>query len=425
MKLTERDKKAVWHPYTQMKTAPEPIAVTKADSVLFWDEDGKEYIDMVSSWWVNVHGHCHPEIGERMHAQFKTLEHIIFAGVTHESAVTLAERLLKLSAFENGKVFFSDNGSTAVEVALKMALQFFKNTGIEYKKKIIAIEGSYHGDTFGAMSVSERGGFTLPFFDFLFDVEFIPFPQKSKEAETLEKLTELVKKDDVAAFIFEPLVLGAGGMKMYNTDTLSAMLKICRENNVITIADEVMTGFGRTGKMFATDDIQFKPDLMCLSKGITGGVMPLGVTVASQKIYDAFHHEDKMKALYHGHSFTANPLSCAAALASLDIFEKQSLASYQAEIHAFYKSFMPRLEKFQIVGNPRVTGTILAFDVLLSEQSYFSDIKDKIYRHYLSDGLFVRPLGNVVYFMPPYVITKDQLEKAGESTIRLLEQLSK
>lgn len=289
MSLSERDLKVLWHPYTQMKTARSPIGIVRGEGAWLYDEDGNGYLDAISSWWVNTMGHSNPHIAKEVAEQLNTLEHVLFAGFTHPKAVELAERLLKVLPKNQSRIFLSDNGSTAVEVAIKMALQFWNNKG-QQKNKIIAFHGAYHGDTFGAMSVSGRGAFVAPFESLLFEVEFIEVPTPGSENASSRQLNELIEreKDNLAAFIYEPLIQGASGMIMYEPEALDALLTICRSNNILTIADEVMTGFGRTGKYFASEYMTVDPDIICMSKGITGGTMALGATSSSAEMYDAF-----------------------------------------------------------------------------------------------------------------------------------------
>src|SRR5882724_6481460 len=313
--LAERDKKVVWHPFTAQKYMADPLPIVKAEGTCLIDANGKRYIDAISSWWVTLHGHGNPYIAEKLYEQAKTLEQVIFAGFTHEPAVRLAERLLEILPAAFSRIFYSDNGSTSTEVAVKMAIQYWWNKGDDTRNKILAFNNSYHGDTFGAMSVSDRSVFTLAFHNKLFEVIFIDAPHGD------EHLQPKIPVSEVACFIYEPLVQGAGGMKMYDAAGLNSLLKELHANDIICIADEVMTGFGRTGKLFASEYVEEKPDIICLSKGLTGGTMPLGVTACSDKIYEAFVYEDKMKTFFHGHSFTANPLGCTAALASLDLLQ--------------------------------------------------------------------------------------------------------
>ncbi|GGK82523.1 adenosylmethionine--8-amino-7-oxononanoate transaminase [Rufibacter glacialis] len=408
--LSERDQLVNWHPYTQMQTAPPPIGIVRGEGAVLFAEDGREYIDAVSSWWVNIHGHAHPHIAERVSQQLRTLEHVIFAGFTHAPAVELSERLLKLLPANQAKVFYTDNGSTAVEVALKMALQYWHNQGIP-KSKIIALEGSYHGDTFGAMSISERSVFTRPFQQYLFDVEFLPVPVPGQEEAVLAKMEELLTRPDIAAFVFEPLVLGTAGMVMYEPEVLDKLMALCRQKGVIIIADEVMTGFGRTGKRFAADYLTQAPDLMCFSKGITGGTMALGVTTCTHQLYASFLSEDKTKALFHGHSYTANPIACAAALASLDLVEPEDFLQNLDRISAAHAAFALVLKNKPGIKEVRQRGTILAVELEVGATTYFHSLRDQLYQLALENGVLLRPLGNIVYVLPPYCITQAQLNQ--------------
>ena len=409
MKLTERDSKVIWHPYTQMKDAVS-IGIVRGEGAYLFDEDGKKYIDAISSWWVNTHGHSHPYIAEKVAEQLKTLEHVIFAGFTHPSAVDLAERLLQHLPPNQKKIFYSDNGSTAVEVAIKMAVQFNSNKGIK-KNKIIAFKNAYHGDTFGAMSVSGRSLFTNPFAQYLFDVNFIELPQKGREEASFNQLKDAITADDVIAFIFEPLVQGAAGMLMYEAEILEKMIALCKKNNVITIADEVMTGFYRTGKFFATDYINEKPDIYCLSKGLTGGTMAMGVTSCSQEIFDAFVSDDKTKTLYHGHSYTANPVACSAALASLDLYEKSECFENVKRIENKHKDFLKSIKNHSAIADIRQTGTIIAIELKTNDNtSYLNSLRDRIYNFFINKGIILRPLGNIIYILPPYCISDDDLD---------------
>jgi len=408
MNLTDRDLKVIWHPYTQMKTALPPIPIVRGEGALLFDENGKKYIDAVSSWWVNIHGHAHPYIAQKVSEQLNKLEHVIFAGFTHEGAVELAERLLKLLPANQQKVFYSDNGSTAVEVAIKMCLQYWHNKG-ENRTKIIAFKNAYHGDTFGAMAVSGRSAFTAPFDQLLFDVEFIDLPIESNIKNLKSQISNL--KSDTACFIFEPLVQGAGGMLMYEAGYLNELMAHCRKEGVLMIADEVFTGFGRTGKNFASDHVQEQPDIMCFSKGLTGGTMALGLTTCTQTIYDAFLSDDKLKTLFHGHSFTANPVAIAAALASLDLFTESSTLENIKRIEARHTQFGAKIKDHPKVKTIRQTGTIFAMEWETGDDtSYFNSLRDTLYQYFLAAGIILRPLGNTVYILPPYCITDAKLE---------------
>jgi adenosylmethionine---8-amino-7-oxononanoate aminotransferase len=425
MNLAQRDHNSIWHPYTQRKAqnnpAELPIPIVSGKGVYLFDEQGNRYIDAISSWWVNIHGHAHPYIAEKVSAQLHTLEHVIFAGFTHQPAVELAERLLEILPSGQSKVFYSDNGSTAVEVALKMAIQYWANNGTQ-KQKIIAFENAYHGDTFGAMSVSARSGFTKPFAHLLFEVIHIPVPVKGKEEAAFTKLRAeiLNHKDKIAAFIFEPLVLGAGGMLMYDNIALDQLISICKKNQILTIADEVMTGFGRTGTLFASDQLQQQPDIICLSKGLTGGTMPMGITTCTDQIFNAFISDETTKTLYHGHSYTANPIACTAALASLDLLLKEECTKNIQRISKHLRSMAENLRNTTSLTNIRCTGTILALDVVTNEHtSYFNSLRDRLYHFFLKRGIILRPLGNTLYIMPPYCINEDDLKEI-EHNLKLM-----
>ncbi len=424
MNLRERDKKNVWHPFTQVSSAAAPIPIVKAEGAYFYDENGKRYIDAIASWWVNVHGHCHPYLSKKIAEQLQTLEHAIFSGFTHEPAVQLAERLLKRLPENHSRIFYSDNGSTAVEVALKMAFQFWSNKEIP-KLKVIAFENAYHGDTFGGMSVGARNAFNHPFTQLLFDVIHIPVPLKGKESHVLKELKKAIAKKDVAAFIFEPLIQGAGGMVMYPAEILDEMIGLCRENEVLTIADEVMTGFGRTGKFFACDHLENKPDIICLSKGLTGGVMPLGVTSCAEFIFEAFVSDDKMKTFFHGHSYTGNPTACSAALASMDLFDQPEAVENMKRIERKHLEFFEKIREHKVLSDVRALGTIIAFEVLTKEETgYMNSLSDDISNFFIERGIILRPLGNVMYILPPYCISDEDLEYIYNSIEEFLEAYS-
>jgi adenosylmethionine-8-amino-7-oxononanoate aminotransferase len=412
MTLEEKDKNYIWHPFTQMKIADMPIHIAKAKGTILYGSDGKEYIDAVSSWWVNIHGHSNEFIADRIAQQAKVLEHVIFAGFTHTPAIELAEKLINILPDNFSKIFYSDNGSTAVEVALKMALQYWHNQGVKNKIKIIAFDNAYHGDTFGAMSAGARSTFNAAFNPLLFEVHHIPAPDKNNIEAVKNQLLQYAADDTVAAFIFEPLVQGSGGMLMHEAKYLDELLFIAQQKNIICIADEVMTGFGRTGKNFAINYLESKPDIICLSKGITGGFMPLGVTACSQKIFDAFYADEMEKTFFHGHSYTANPLACVAANASIELLLKESCQQQIKWIVDSHKIFAEEMDKSDLVKEVRVQGTIVAIELNTAENtSYFNSIKKEAYKYYLNNGILLRPLGNVVYIMPPYCITKEELNK--------------
>jgi adenosylmethionine-8-amino-7-oxononanoate aminotransferase len=412
----------IWHPFTQMKLAPEPIEIAKGKGTILTDVDGKEYIDAISSWWVNIHGHSHPDISERVYQQLNTLEHCIFAGFTHTAAEELSENLLKVLPDNQGKLFFSDNGSTSVEVGVKMAIQYWHNQGVK-KGKIVALKGAYHGDTFGAMSTGERSPFSAAFDEFMFDVHHVAPPMSVKD-DSLGEFEGLCSSGEVLCFIYEPLVQGAGGMNMYSKEGLQTMLDICDKHDVVKIADEVMTGFGRTGKLFASEYMSTLPDIMCMSKGLTGGTLPMSITSCSEKIYDAFYSDDKMKTFFHGHSFTGNPVGCAASLASLEIMNRKETWESIKRIENAHNKFKISLNESKKVENIRIQGTILAFDIKNEgETSYFNKVRDQLYKFFIENGVLLRPLGNVVYFMPPYCITDMEMDKVYKVILDGLEEV--
>lgn len=420
--IRERDKEVIWHPYTPMKLWPEAIAIKRGEGSYLFDEDGNRFIDAISSWWVTLHGHAHPYIAKKVSEQLNTLEHSIFAGFTHEPAVELAERLLAILPGDQKKIFYSDNGSTAVEVALKMSLQYWNNKGTP-KKRFIALDGAYHGDTFGAMSVSGRSLFTQTFDDKLFEVEFIPFPVGDGK-ESIAQLDTLLQKNDVAAMIVEPLIQGTAGMRNYSSETLEQYFSLCKQHDTLIIADEVMTGFGRTGKLFACDNITTAPDMICLSKGLTGGTMPFGITACGQHIFDAFYDDDRTKTLYHGHSYTANPVACAASLASLDLLLKDECTEARQRIERGHTIFANQVKDHAKVNDIRVQGTIIAIELNIGNgTSYTNEQRDFLYRFFIERKILLRPLGNIIYLLPPYCISTQDLHYIYNAIEELLATL--
>ncbi|GAB4185555.1 MAG: adenosylmethionine--8-amino-7-oxononanoate transaminase [Thermoflexibacter sp.] len=412
---------AIWHPFTPLIGHREPLLVTSAQGCYLHTSDGRKILDAISSWWVNLHGHAHPCIAEAIASQANQLEHVIFAGFTHEPAIRLANRLLQILPFNQSKVFFSDNGSTATEVAMKMAFQYFYNQKI-HKPKIIAFEGAYHGDTFGAMSVGDRCPFNAPFHPYLFEVEFIPLPNKENEESVFALFKTLISSGEIGAFIFEPLVQGASGMRMYSAAWLDQAIAFAQANEVICIADEVFTGFGRTGKLFASDYLSCKPDIICLSKGITGGFMPLGVTTCTAQIQSAYYSEDILKTFFHGHSYTANPLACAAANASLDLLLSEQCQSDIRRITLCHQQFIQENHHLPLVRGMRQLGTILAIEINQSgATSYFHEARNSLYYYFLDRNILLRPLGNVLYIVPPYIITDGELAWIYQELIKLLK----
>ncbi|HEV3324742.1 MAG TPA: adenosylmethionine--8-amino-7-oxononanoate transaminase [Puia sp.] len=430
--LTERDHQVIWHPYTQHKDLLPPIPVIQGKDSLLFDEKGKAYIDAISSWWVNIHGHGHPYIAEKIYRQALRLEHVIFTGFTHEPAVSLAERLLPLLPGDFSRVFYSDNGSTAVEVALKMAIQYWGNAtpatptavtagATPQRTKILAFRHSYHGDTFGAMSVSERSVFTAPFQDYLFEVIFIDTPTRENIGDLRSRIRR--QGDEIACFIYEPLLQAAGGMRIYDAGLLDELLDEARQQAILCIADEVLTGFGRTGKLFAGEYLRQKADIICLSKGLTGGTMALGVTAATERIFQAFLSDDKRKTLFHGHSFTANPLACSASLASLDLLLEEDCLHRILHLTQRHQTFLNTLRSFPVVKNARALGTILAFELNTGRDEYINTIGPAITREALAAGIYLRPLGNTVYVMPPYCITEKEMDQVYDFLVHCIRTI--
>jgi len=427
--LTDRDHQVIWHPYTQHKNKLPPIPVVKGRDAILWDDKGNTYIDAISSWWVSIHGHGNPYIAQKIYEQALRLEHVIFTGFTHEPAVFLAERLLPLLPGAFSRVFYSDNGSTAVEVAIKMAIQYWKNvqkipansesdvrTG---RKKILALHNSYHGDTFGSMSISERSMFTAAFQDYLFEPVFIEAPT----AENISSLRDLLRHQgqEIACFIYEPLLQGAGGMCMYEATALDQLLEAAKEQGILCIADEVMTGFGRTGKLFAGDYLRQQADIICLSKGLTGGTIAMGVTAATEKVFDAFLSDDRRKTLFHGHSFTANPLACTAALASLDLLLEEDCDRRLRRINEQHSVFSEKLKQYPIVRNVRILGTVIAFEISIGDDGYINPAGLDLTQKALEKGIYLRPLGNTVYIMPPYCITEKEMDQVYTFLVQYIE----
>ncbi|MBL3658563.1 adenosylmethionine--8-amino-7-oxononanoate transaminase [Fulvivirga sediminis] len=411
MNWIERDKQSIWHPFTPLLGVDDPLYIKSAEGVYLITEDGRKILDAVSSWWVNLHGHAHPAIAKAVAEQAASLEHVIFAGFTHKPAITLAENLLSILPDNQDKIFYSDNGSTAVEVALKMAFQYWFNKG-DVRKKVIAIDGAYHGDTFGAMSVGERGDFTKPFNEHLFEVEFIDFPTPENESKVFEHFKNIIETEEVASFIFEPIVQGASGMRMYNEQFLDKLISYAQDHNILCIADEVMTGFGRIGKLFACDYISSNPDIFCLSKGLTGGAMALGVTSCTKEVIEAFTSQDLHKTFLHGHSFTANPIACAAAVASFELLTSPTCRVNLSRIEQKHKVFHAKIKGHPRIKDIRYKGTILALEFFTDkDSSYFSEMRNQLYPFFLKKNILLRPLGNLIYLIPPYIITDKELDK--------------
>jgi len=421
--LLNKDKRNIWHPFTQLVNSPDPFVVTKGKGAYLYTEDGRKILDAVSSWWVNLHGHSHPHIAAAVAKQALELEHVIFAGFTHEPAIRLSENLLSILPQNQSKVFFSDNGSTAVEVALKMTYQYWYNQGIK-RNKTIAFNGAYHGDTFGAMSVGDRGPFSAPFTPYLFDVAFVDCPVYGEEERVYSEFKGLIDQGDVSSFIFEPLVLGSAGMMMYSAEILDRMIAYAQSKEVICIADEVFTGFGRTGQLFAADHLAHKPDIFALSKGLTGGTMALGATTCTEKIIEVYRDNDLMKTFFHGHSFTANPIACAASNASFELLMDDQCQEAIKQLSLLQAQYKLKLESHPKLRNVRQLGTILAmeFDTKM-DTSYANEVRHKLYPFFLERNILLRPLGNILYVLPPYIVTPKELSTVYTAIEELLETL--
>jgi adenosylmethionine-8-amino-7-oxononanoate aminotransferase len=422
----------IWHPFTQHALRARFPTAVRSEGAYIYTSDGRRIIDAIASWWVITHGHRHPRIVEAIQASAASLDQVIFAEFTHEPAERLAAELLKLTPEGLRHVFFSDSGSTSVEVALKMALGYWHHIG-EPRRRIIVMEHSYHGDTIGTMSVGARGTFTERYEPLLFEVESIPFPMPGRERATLDALTALctptpTRADPAArppaALILEPMVLGAGGMLMYGADLLADLRRICQQQNVLFIADEVMTGWGRTGQLFACSHASITPDIVCYSKGLTGGALPLAVTLCTSKIYEAHYSSDRRRTFFHSSSFTANPIACAAALANLEIWRDEPVRERITALTALQTQHLARLEGHPRLENVRQTGTLTAMDVRSEDPGYLSALGPRLQAAFQSANVLLRPLGNTIYVMPPYCISAADLDEVYAAITRALASLS-
>jgi adenosylmethionine-8-amino-7-oxononanoate aminotransferase len=425
----------IWHPFTNGALDPAPLLVRRAEGVYLHTADGRKIIDAISSWWVNLHGHANPRIAAAIADQAKKLEHVILAGFTHEAAEELATRLSKWLPRELAQVFFSDDGSTAVEVALKLAVQHFQNLSRPEKCQIVALAHGYHGDTAGAMSVSDESPFTHPFRSMRYPVHRVHsaycyrcpvgLKRESCHIECAQQLEGLLDErgEQIAAVIVEPLLQGAGGMIVHPVEFLQKMRALCTKHDVLLIADEVLTGFGRTGKMFACDLANVVPDLMCISKGLTGGFMAMGATLCTDRVESAFRSENREHTFYHGHSYTGNALACAASNASLQIFEDEPVFDRIATIAKIHGERLAHLRGMHQVGDVRQIGTMGAIELLADDPGYLSSLRPKLYGFFLEHGVLLRPLGNVVYVLPPYVIEPDELHRVYDVMVEAIETL--
>jgi adenosylmethionine-8-amino-7-oxononanoate aminotransferase len=438
--LIERDAEFVWHPYTRIPSPTPVLPIVRGQGVYLYTDDGRRFLDGISSWWVNIHGHAHPKLNQALADQARDLEHVVFAGCTHPPAVKLAERLVSIAPAGLSRVFYSDNGSTAVEVAVKMAWQYWKNRGERQRRVFVTLHHAYHGDTVGAMSVSGTSVFTEAFTPLLFSVVRAHAPycyrcplQLDRATCQIECLSDLEGHLEsygaaVAGVIVEPMLQGAGGMIVWPAEFLSGVRRLCDQYGTLLIADEVLTGFGRTGRMFACEHAAVAPDIMCLSKALTGGYLPLGATLVTGAIHEAFVGDSPSRTFFHGHSFTANPLACAVAIASLDLFEQDGTLDRVHRLEQQLGAALLPLRALPIVGDVRVIGGVGAIELVTDKQTksaggYLDEIGPRLAAMFLARGLLLRPLGNVVYFMPPYVITEDEVEWATDQIAEVLQQL--
>lgn len=427
------DRQYIWHPYTQHATERDPVVVTHGKGTSLFDENGNEILDLISSWWTSIHGHAHPALIEALSKQAAQLEHVMFGGFTHAPAAELAQALVGLLPGSLDRVFYSDNGSTSVEVALKLAYQYHRNRGDTGRTEFIAMDGGYHGDTLGAMSLGRGCAFFTLFEGLMCSAHTMPYAHTwedddgidAREDEALETFARHLESngDKSAALIVEPMMQGASGFRFSQPEFMKRLSEMARDAGLLVIYDEVATGFGRTGTMFACDQIGFVPDLVCLSKGLTAGVLPMGVTVAQTRIFDAFLGQSFDKALPHGHTFTAYPLACAVALKSLEVFEQEKSLEKISHIAERHRDQLPALLAHPRADHARAMGTMLAFDLAGSEGAYKAEEGEKLRDWYLNNGLNIRPIGSAVYLMPPYCITDDELDRAYAGMIAGLDAL--
>ncbi|MDT0690738.1 adenosylmethionine--8-amino-7-oxononanoate transaminase [Salegentibacter sp. F188] len=418
--LSERDKKHLWHPLTQHKISPEMLAIEKAKGAKLYDEAGKEYIDGIASWYTCMYGHCNEFITSRVAEQMQKLDQVVFSGFTHRPAVELSEALMKILPANQQKLFFNDNGSTATEIGIKMALQYHHNQGND-RKVMLAFEDGFHGDTFGAMSVSGLSVYNGAFEDHFIEVVRIPTPDGTNNSAVIDKLKKLISENNLAGFIYEPLVQGAAAMKMYDAEGLEQILQICKQHEIICIADEVMTGFGKTGKYFASDYLEAQPDIVCMSKALTAGLLPMGLTSCTQAVYDAFYSDDIAKGLFHGHTYSANPLACTAALAGIELLTSKDIQEDISRVIKSHQDFNARIKDHPKVTNARQLGVIYAFELNVKMERY-GNLRNQLFKHFMDGGIFLRPLGNTVYILAPYIISNEELNKIYSSVEEVLEK---
>lgn len=419
MNLKQRDRKHLWHPLTQHKSHPEHLPIVRAEGVWLYDDEGNKYIDGIASWYTCMYGHSNPKIISAVKRQLGVLDQVVFSGFTHPPAIELSEKLMDILPDNMAKIFFSDNGSTSVDVAIKIALQYYFNKG-EKRNKVIALHNAFHGDTFGAMSVSGLSVYNGPFEDFLLRIERIDAPDEQNWESVVKEFKTLLDTGEVAAFIYEPLVQGAASMHMFAPEHLDQLISMAQRAQVLTIADEVMTGFGKTGKNFASEYMEAKPDLICLSKSLTAGVAPMALTCCSQKVYDAFYDDEISKGFFHGHTYSANPLACTAAIAGIDLLCSEEIQNNIQRINKRHLEFERHIRNSPKVKSTRVRGVIFALDLNVQMDRY-GKLRDQLYAFFMKEGVVLRPLGNTVYTLPPYVISDSELDKIYEVIEKCLD----
>jgi adenosylmethionine-8-amino-7-oxononanoate aminotransferase len=417
--LLKKDAQHIWHPLTQHKTALPPLAISHARGNYLFDHAGNKYFDAISSWYTCSYGHTNPVLTQALKDQVDQLHHVVFAGMTHEPAVRLSEKLLDILPYNQSKLFFSENGSTSVEIALKMAFQYHFNRG-EKRLSVVALEGGFHGDTFGAMSASGLSVYNGPFEELLIDVIRIPAPTPDNIEEILEQVEHLISDHQIASFIYEPLVQGAAAMQMNDSIGLCRLIRRFRESGILSIADEVMTGFGKTGTNFASDQITNKPDIICLSKALTGGIMPMAITSCTQEVYDAFYHDETSRGFFHGHTYSGNPLGCAVASAAIDLLVSEEIQDGMQLISRSHSQFAAVLRQHSLVSDVRHCGVILAFDLAVEMQRYGNE-RNEMFQWFWSKGVFLRPLGKTIYLVPPFTTTIEELQFLYRTMLEFLD----
>ena len=418
--IMQEDKKNIWHPLTQHKLVDGLLPIKKAKAEILTDTNGKSYIDAIASWYTSMYGHCHPKIIDAVADQMKELDQIVFSGFTHEPAVELSQKLIDILPDSQTKLFFNDNGSTATEVGIKMALQYHNNKGND-RDVLLAFEDGFHGDTLGSMSASGLSIYNGAFEKHFMEVKRLPKPDGNNNNEVVKKLKNLLEEHKIAGFIYEPLIQGAAGMHFYDGEGLGMLLQVCKENNVICIADEVMTGFGKTGMNFASEYLAIKPDVMCMSKALSAGMVPMAVTSCSDKIYQAFYSDEIKKGLFHGHTYTGNPLACAAAIASLELLQSRGVQQNIKRITRMNVEFAQKLEKYDQIKNVRTKGVILAFELNV-ETTRYGSLRDELYQFFMDEGVFLRPLGNTIYILLPFIIKRRNQRKVYKTILRCIKK---